>query len=183
MSSSNLPPEVPTSFTTDDGVAIPENNNLFISAGDTTDNDPAGITTFVDPMATNTVQILLTNRVDSVAVNCPPNATTTLLSFDLGPVVAAYRVNCTSIGRQLGSFNILGYTLIGTFKTDGTTATRLNSPWKRSDEDVDKKQCFITLDVGTGLDQNKIILALHNDGAGVGNVIVSSLLEYIVVTL
>lgn len=175
-SSSNLPPDVPTSFTTDDGVAVPAANNINIIARDTDEDNPNGIQT---EGSGSTVAIELTNRVHATGVLCPPNENTQILSFNLGPDTAAYRISCNLVGRQLnGTISTIGYTIAGTFKTNGLLATKVDSVWKHSDEDIPKTDTYITLDVDGA---NAVELVLHNDTVGTEDMIISALLEYIVV--
>lgn len=58
-------PTIPTSFITDDGTAVPADNELNILGDDTTENNVNGITT---TGSGDTVTVLLTNRVSLTAI-------------------------------------------------------------------------------------------------------------------
>lgn len=55
-----IPPNIPTTFTTDSGSATPAANILNVLGDDTIANDTDGLTTSA---AGNTVTVLLTNRI------------------------------------------------------------------------------------------------------------------------
>jgi hypothetical protein len=69
-SSSPIPPNIPTSFETDDGIATPIDNEIIISANDSEENNDNGLTTKGGvhagedpPMVANEVRVFLTNRI------------------------------------------------------------------------------------------------------------------------
>jgi len=148
VSSSDLPPDVPTEFDTQNGNAVPAANILIISATGTEENNTDGIQTVgggVDSTASNEVQIQLTNRIYGTATST--NASNAdIITFALSASPAVYRFSIDVAGRgTAGSFvgEGVGYTLFGGAKTDGATATVIQTAFSDNDEDADLKDATI----------------------------------------
>ena len=126
-------PSVPTSFVTDNsGPATPAANVLNILADDTTDNDTDGIRT---TGSGNTVTVELTNRFYATGETIGA-VTDDLITFDLGVSVAVVAFRFQIAGRDESSGDGLGYNITSTFRTDGATASRINTPFSEEDEDA-----------------------------------------------
>jgi hypothetical protein len=131
-SSSPSPPDVPTTFQTDSGNAVPAANILLLLADDTTDNNANGITT---EGSGNTVTILLTNRFQGTGTAV--GATTAdLVTYDLGGSAAVYRFEFYVTGRDTVSGDGVGYSLMGSARTNGVAATVISTPFYDADEDA-----------------------------------------------
>lgn len=140
-------PSVPTSIVTDDGTAVPVANILNLLADDTTADNTNGIQTVASG---NTVTVELTNRFYATGETIGA-VTDDLITFDLGvsSAVVAFRFQIAS--RDSDSTNGAGYNITSTFKTDGVTATRINTPFSEEDEDTSLEAASINM-VASGND-------------------------------
>jgi hypothetical protein len=136
-----VPPAVPTSFTTDynaafssTGVSVPQANVENVVGGFTGIDNPNGIATQANPDGDKNLLILLTNRVRG-AMTSVNGATISLITVPLGNIPACYRFQLEIVGRDLASGDGAGYTILGTVKTDGTTASQVKTPFVDEDED------------------------------------------------
>jgi len=141
LNATPLPPDVPTTFTTDSGVAVPVANNLNVFADDTTANNNNGIQT-VGSGATVTVEI--TNRLQATgstvgAVN------TDLVTFALGATPGTYTFDISVSGFESTTPAGCGYQLFGTIRTDGVTATLVGPPDRIANEEAALTTCQAAL--------------------------------------
>ena len=134
-------PSVPTSFVTDDGVAIPSANILNLLGDDTTDNDTDGLRVIGSG---NTATVQLTNRFYGTGQTVGA-VTDDLITFDLGASSAIFRFWFEIVSRDDDSNNGSGYTITSTFKTDGAAATRINTPFTEEDEDTSVEGAVINM--------------------------------------
>jgi hypothetical protein len=113
INSGNLPPEVPTSFVTDDGTGIPAAHILNVLGG-------SGIETYVDPNLSNNLYIKVQN-----------STTDTNQTID-DEIVTLSTIDCSAPGTyfftsQISAFttggNGLGAQLYTTAISDGSTLT------------------------------------------------------------
>ena len=125
-------PAVPTSFNTDSGTATPVANTLNILGNDTTDNDIDGITT---TGSGSTVSVLLTNRLQGSG-STTGATTADLITIALGASAAVYRLEFKVSGRDTTSGDGVGYSVLTSIRTDGVTATVIQSPFIDTDEDA-----------------------------------------------
>lgn len=112
-----IPPTIPTSFTTDSGVAVPAANNLNVFGNDTTSNDVDGITT---TGAGSTVTVLLTNRLQGT-VTTVGEQTLPIITFTptvVGTYAIEIRVAAFNTTSTLGA----GYSVFGTARFDGVNS-------------------------------------------------------------
>lgn len=134
-------PANPVDFNGDTGTASPVADEIDLLGGDTTDNDVDGIRTVASG---KTVTFQLTNRFQATGSTVGA-VTDDLITFDLGATDASYRFSFEAVGRDTTSNNTVGYTLRGTFKTDGATATLIDTPFTEEDEDAALVGAAITM--------------------------------------
>jgi len=161
LSSSPLPPDVPTTFTTDDGVAVPVANNLNVLAQDTTENNNNGIQT-TGSGATVTVEI--TNRLQGTGSTVGA-VDTDIVTFDLGATPGTYTFDISVSGFESTTPASCGYQIFGTVRTDGVTATLVGTPDRISNEEAALTACQAALQVSAN---NAVIRVTGTAGLTVG---------------
>jgi len=130
-------PDVPTSFVTDDGTAIPVGNELNVLARDTQADNDNGIQTAASG---NTVYVELTNRVQTGASTVGAgNTDITLVDFSIAPFSGGagtytfeFRVAAYESTNPAGAV----YKIYGGVISDGTTPTLIGTPDKILMEDA-----------------------------------------------
>lgn len=146
ITSGNLPPSVPTQFTTDDGIAVPTSNNLNVLGG-------TGIQTYADPNGGPNLYIKVigdgfawreesTNYNIQVAegVFCDAAITITLpdVGLFLGDSVIIYNHIGSSVTIQCGAAQFIQFgtdsTNIGGTAVSGDFGDILELVWKSSDD-------------------------------------------------
>lgn len=133
VNTSSLPPSVMLQVTADDaGIATPAANNLNILTNDSTANNANGIQTTA---AGDTVTIQLTNRLQGSGSTVGA-VTNDLVTFDLGATPATYIFEYQIIAFESGTPSGAGYSLFGTVRTDGASATVIGTPDKIVNEEA-----------------------------------------------
>ena len=134
-----LPPVVPTSFTTQNGTAVPAANILIVNGNDSTENNANGIITKGGVVGTGTgneVDIIITNRLQGT-VTTVGAATQTIVTFT--PTVAGtYAIEARVAAFNTTSTEGAGYSLFGTMRWSaggGGTATLCGTPDKIVNEE------------------------------------------------
>jgi len=162
-----LPPDVPTTFVTNSGNAIPAANILNILATDTTANNDNGIN---DTGAGNTVTILLTNRATN-GISTVDGSTQNIITLPLG-AAGTYMVygNVQAFASSIpGS---AAYSFSGAYRSDGVTATILGTEYHDTFQDASMSTTDIDL-TATG---NSAVLNVN--GIAATNISWNALLEY-----
>ncbi len=132
---SPLPPEVATSYVTDDGTSIASGNIENVKGVDSTENNANGVLTRANPNLSNNLQVILTNRLQGTATST--NASNAdMVTFSLAATPTVYRFYFDATGRDTGSGDGVGYTLYGSARTDGASATIIATPFIDTDEDA-----------------------------------------------
>lgn len=134
VSSSNVPPDVPTAFATDvrdntttgPGTAVPSANVIQILGRDTIQNNDNGIRTDADPNNSNIIYVELTNQATGSGTTTD-DTLTTILTFNLGAVEGVYYIEGNIIGFD--TTNIQGGAFPFEFgaRTNGVAAFEIGS--------------------------------------------------------
>lgn len=119
-----LPPQIPTSFVTDSGIATPVGNVLNVITNDTTANNDNGIT---DTGSGNTVTLFLTNRITGTATTTDGVTPVTLTSFSLGATPATFLFELRIIAYNVTDALSAGYTSTSVIRTTGAAASEVDS--------------------------------------------------------
>ncbi len=88
---------------------------------------------------------------DATSIN---GSTEDIITLDLGSSAACYRFSFDIAGRDTGTGDCVGYSLDGTVKTNGTTATLVASPFTDNDEDAS----LLTASIGLIASGNNAVL-------------------------
>lgn len=145
-----LPPTVPTSFTTDSGIAVPAANNLNVFGIDSIVNNDNGIMT---TGSGSTVNAVLTNRATGT-VTTTDATPTTAITFSLGATPGVYYFRGSIVAYDLTDVAGGAYDFSTGFRTDGATATELGTEYK----DVFEEAAMATADFNVLASGNNLIV-------------------------
>lgn len=131
-----IPPGTVATITGDSGGAVSPDgsNNINLFSDDSTANNANGVTVIGVP-ASNQLTVTLTNRLTGTASSVNA-ANADIITFALGASAAVYRFDFMVVGRDTGTGNGVGYHLFASVRTDGASATLIQTPFTDNDEDT-----------------------------------------------
>lgn len=131
VTSGSLPPDVPTTFTADTGVATPAANNLNVFGQTNFVDDAAGIRT---EGIGDTLLVQLTNRIQGNETTVGLT-TADVITFNLSATPGAYKMHFEVVAFESTTPAGLGYSIEASARSDGATATVIEDPDADEDED------------------------------------------------
>lgn len=151
--SSPSPPDVPTTFTTQDGNAVPAANILLVNAYDSTENNDNGITVkggvaAGDPPGTgasNELDVYLTNRLVG-SITTVGAVTSPIITFTpsvIGTYTLEVRISSYNTTSSLGA----GYSMFSAIRFDGVNSNLCGTPDRIVNEEgtMSSANCTITV--------------------------------------
>ncbi len=142
------PPDVPTSFVTQNGTAVPAANILLVNANDSVENNNNGIITkggVVGTGTANELDIIITNRLQGTA-STSGVATSTIVTFT-PTVIGTYAIECRVAAYNTTSLLGGGYSIFGTVRFDGVNSNLCGTPDKIINEEGAMSSANTTLTV------------------------------------
>ncbi len=167
-----VPPDVPTTFTADVGVATPAANNLNVFGQTNFVDDDAGIRT---EGIGDTLLIQLTNRI--TATTTTTDATlTTIISLALGATPGTYYIYGNAQAFNASTPAGGSYSYGGAVRTDGATATLISAAY----HDEFEEPALAAADIFLNVSGNNALLQVQGDA--LLSINWNTLLEYRMVT-
>lgn len=127
LASGPTPPAIPTQFTDDIGISVPDSNNLNVLGAESSTNNNNGIFTEADPNPGDNLYVTLSNRITGTATTTDNVTPQQIYSFDLGGTAANYLFEVRLVAYNITDGLGAGYTSYRTVKTDGATATNISA--------------------------------------------------------
>ena len=125
-SSNNLPPDVPTSFVTDDGTSIPALNVENILGVDSTENNSNGIFTRANPDLSNNLEIVLSNRISVITTTSDGAGQTQTITLMTPTNATALNFECNFIAYDAANDEAGGGDQQGISRKSAGTAVIVN---------------------------------------------------------
>lgn len=146
VTSGSLPPDVPTSFITDENSpAVPINNELNVLGGQSDEDNDNGIRTD-GSSGSNTLTIQLTNRIQGgITTNdATPTTASSFTMVDVGSYIFEMKASAYNITDGLSA----GYSLFGCARFDGADSFLVGTPDKIVNEEGGMALCDFNMIVG-----------------------------------
>lgn len=153
LTSGPVPPDVPDTFQTESGNAVPAANVIIFATDNTSSNFDNGIT---NTGAGNTVTHFLTNRATG-QVTTPAAALTTILTVGLGAVPGTFYVYGNVQAFDGTTPSSAAYSFSGGYRTDGATATELGTEF----HDTFQDPALITSDIFLTPSGNNVLVQVQ----------------------
>lgn len=150
-----VPPEVPTSFVTDNGTAIPVANVLNVLGRDVNTNNDNGIQTTADPNGGDNLYVELTNR-NTGTVTTTDATPTTLMSVSLGATPGVFIAEGNLLGYNTTDLAGGAYTFTGAAVTTGAAATEISV----EEKDVFEQAAMAAADFDISVSGNNIVVTV-----------------------
>lgn len=148
-----IPPNIPTSFVTDNGTVVAAVNIVNINSSSTTSNNTNGITVIANPNGSNNEIIELTNRLqDTLTTN--DGTPTAITTFALGSTPGTYNFDIQIAGFDLTDVAGVGYFISGAVRTTGVAAILIGTP----DKIVNEEAATIGCDANLTVSGNNVIV-------------------------
>jgi hypothetical protein len=143
-----IPSNIPTSFSTDNGTAVPAANVLIVHADDSRENNNNGIIAKGGVAGTGTsneVDIIITNRIQGTVTTV--GATTSAILTFTPTAIGTYAIECRVAAFNTTASLGAGYSVFGTARFDGVNSNLCGTADKITNEEGTMTSANVTMTV------------------------------------